>query len=691
MNIATYSRDTEVVHRLQPEPMTPEEEAAQAYIDETDFEIFRHKMDMIAQEGKETTMKLGASTGMRWGDVAFGIYTAQGDLACVATGIWFHAVLGQIPIKYIVKHWVNNPTVRCEEGDSFFFNDAQLCGVHSADMGLAIPVYHEGRLICFVGAVVHTGESGATDPGGMSNVARSRYDEGLKAPPMKIGENYQLRDDVLAMFAAMVRDPRTLILDVKARLAACRIAQRRILELIDQKGEDWFMGALRRILTVTGEAARRKVSLLNDGTFRMPRFMDTVGLAEGLTKINLTVVKQGDKLKLSFEDSSPMLPDKPLNTYFQGIVGLAIVYLCGWFLYDVPANNGLLECMEWEIPENSLINAQGDAPTSLSPFPQTCFCHGMFLLGARMTYNLDPLRAVAAWYQGFGAPIFGGINQWGDPMADVTPELNATGCGGRTDMDGVDGSGSFFATMSDCSDVETTEADRPFLYLFRNYTKHSYGHGKHRGGAGLGFALMMHHVPWVALGAFGYGSKFPATLGVFGGYATPPVFIEAVRGSNAKQLLAEGNASLPKNFDELYDETNPEQGMRQFLHITNSVAPYLQGDTFKVPVGGGSGYGDVLERDPEAVLKDLREGMTTEWAARNIYKVVFEEGTYRLDTEATKALREQTRAERKRRGRPFAEFEAEWLQQRPPDEVLQFYGSYPHPSEAIAAAASAGM
>ena len=40
---------------------------------------------MIALEGKETTMKLGASTAMRWGDVAFGIYTAQGDLA---VGAW---------------------------------------------------------------------------------------------------------------------------------------------------------------------------------------------------------------------------------------------------------------------------------------------------------------------------------------------------------------------------------------------------------------------------------------------------------------------------------------------------------------------------------------------------------------------------------------------------------------------------
>ena len=60
-----YGRDTEIVQHMRPEPMTAREEAAQAGIDDTEFEIFKHKMHMIALEGKETTMKLGASTAMR--------------------------------------------------------------------------------------------------------------------------------------------------------------------------------------------------------------------------------------------------------------------------------------------------------------------------------------------------------------------------------------------------------------------------------------------------------------------------------------------------------------------------------------------------------------------------------------------------------------------------------------------------
>lgn len=676
-----YGKDLEVVQRLKPEPMTPEEEAAQDLISDVDFEIFSHKVNMIAQEGKETTMKLGASSGMRWGDVAFGIYTAQGDLAVVATGIWFHAVLGQIPVKYIVKHWIDDPSVGVREGDSFFWNDPFYGGVHGADMGLCVPVFYKGELICFTGAVVHTGECGANEPGGMSMTARSKYDEGLLVPPLKIGEKYALKEDILSVFSAMTRDPRTMILDIKARLAACRIAQRRIVEVAEQKGPDFFRGSLRRVLSVTGEAAKKKVSLLNDGTFRQPRFMDTVGVEPSLTKIDINIAKKGDKIHFSFEDTSPMLPDKPLNTFFQAIIGLSMVYFCGWFFHDLPANNGLLECIDWEFPENAVINAKGDVPTGLSPFSQTCFAHGMFLAGARMTYNLDPLRAVAAWYQGFGVPIYGGMNQWNEPIADITPEINATGAGARPDMDGVNGAGAYFATMSDCSDVETTESDRPFLYLFRNYFKSSYGHGKQRGGAGVGFGMMMHHVPWVAMGAFGYGSKFPATLGIFGGYAVPPVFIRTVRQSNVKALLNDSATSIATRMDHLYEGGNPEQGGTQFHNINMNIQPLMNGDTFYLPVGGGAGYGDVLERAPESILKDIREGLVAHWAARNVYKIVYDEKTLRLDPEATESLRKEARLERLRRGKPFSEFEAEWMKMRPSEQAVKYYGAYPHPSE----------
>ena len=74
-------------------------------------------------------------------------------------------------------------------------------------------------------------------------------------------------------------------------------------------------------------------------------------------------------------------------------------------------------------------------------------------------------------------------------------------------------------------------------------------------------------------------------------------------------------------------------------------------------------------------------GMTTHWAARNIYRVAYDEQTLRLDQEQTRALREEARKERKKRGKPYDEFEGEWLTLRPSDEALEYYGAYPNPKD----------
>jgi N-methylhydantoinase B len=57
---------------------------------------------------------------------------------------------------------------------------------------------------------------------------------------------------------------------------------------------------------------------------------------------------------------------------------------------------------------------------------------------------------------------------------------------------------------------------------------------------------------------------------------------------------------------------------------------------------GGGGFGSPLERDPDAVLHDCREGYVSLEAAREIYGVVIEraaDGSLTLDLAATERLR----------------------------------------------------
>ena len=68
-----------------------------------------------------------------------------------------------------------------------------------------------------------------------------------------------------------------------------------------------------------------------------------------------------------------------------------------------------------------------------------------------------------------------------------------------------------------------------------------------------------------------------------------------------------------------------------------------EGDVLTIETGGGGGYGDPLERDPEAVLRDWSEGKVTLAQAQAAYGVVIDEKTRSLDHEATTALRAQRR------------------------------------------------
>jgi acetophenone carboxylase len=76
-------------------------------------------------------------------------------------------------------------------------------------------------------------------------------------------------------------------------------------------------------------------------------------------------------------------------------------------------------------------------------------------------------------------------------------------------------------------------------------------------------------------------------------------------------------------------------------------------------------------------MKDVESGIISHRAARDVYRVAYDREMLVADEEKTKALREQERADRKKRGKKYAEFEEGWLKQKPSPEALQFYGEWP--------------
>ena len=346
--------DFEIRQKFHPEPPTPEEREYMEALDPTIAGIFANRIMTIASEGNETLVKLGATTGCRWGDTALAIYTASGDNAVCATGLYFHAVLGSTAAKYIVKHWLDDPSVGVKPGDAFFCNDPFYLGVHAPDMGIFAPVFHMDKLVCWVGAVVHSGECGACEPGGMPSGSRSIYDEGLQIAPVKIAENYLLKEDIINVFNHMTRDPRAMTLDIKARMAALRVVEKRLHSALKDVRPEYLMGVLRYMIQVTAEGAKKRVSQWNDGKFRHIEFLDCVGPDSRLMKIAITMEKKEDCLYFDFDGTSPEVVDRVVSTHSLGAIAINMVYWLGHLFHDLPHNAGVLEPMRFKFPVGSI-------------------------------------------------------------------------------------------------------------------------------------------------------------------------------------------------------------------------------------------------------------------------------------------------------------------------------------------------
>ncbi len=288
------------------EPVTELERRGMDAVAEIDVELLFHKLTAIAEEARDVYMSLSISEAIMTGDMNCGIFTASGDPAVVATGIYFHTMLNNAQLKYAKKYYEPDPTVGLSDGDIYFFNDELGGGVHPFDMFTAMPVFFEGVHVAWVTCGGHQGDSGSPTPGGFNAKARTRYEEGFHVPMMRIGDNFRLNQDMLDMLAGEVRNPFVFSADLRSRVATLFQMHRRIVREIERRGIEHVVGGMRTILTRAEQAARSRLRQLNDGVFRAVMFNDDdIGGSLGLTRIPVTLFKEDDSLTLLVQGVSP--------------------------------------------------------------------------------------------------------------------------------------------------------------------------------------------------------------------------------------------------------------------------------------------------------------------------------------------------------------------------------------------------
>lgn len=665
--------------RFKPEPPTPEETTAISRLDKVDYSIYTMRVELACRESREVLQKLGISTLIRAGDTAHGVYTANGDLSIAEVGTYLHVVTGIIPIKFVLKHYVNDPMVGVNDGDIFFCNEAIYGGIHNPDMITFMPVYAEGRIIAWVASASHEPETGATEPGGMPSTAKSRYDEGLKVPPIKIGEQFRLKSDIVELFENNVRYPLMMTNDLAARVASCLTLRKRILEIVEKKGVEFILGTLRKMIIDTAESVKERISKIPDGTYRHVAFLDTVGLGEGLLRLPISLTKKKDRIVFDLTHASPQAPG-PYNSFEHTVEAVFASLVFQYLLSDVPASSGCLVPFEFKTTPGSCLNARQDAAVSHVVYLLPVVISALQILFIKALYNVPEYRkeeyVALPLNGGLRAMGVSGKNQWGK---EVTTHLiaigNSRGGGARFDKDGVDSAGFWYCGYAEAADCEQDESAYPVVTVWRSFAPDGGGPGKYRGGTGVSFGYMIHNSETVSLTTIGVGQRFPVSHGVFGGYpaGTRPVVIV-----DDSRSLFSGDTKVPSSDTSLMERIRGHAGTR-IQPNSNPTRAIHDGGLVAQSSGGGGGYGDPIDRDPNSVLKDVESGRVSKWAAENVYMVIFQQNSLEIDEKATEARRNMKRLERRKMGMSFEEFEKEWGKLKPPETALNFYGEWPVP------------
>ena len=284
-----------VTRAMQLEPATEQELEDAGSLRPGDYEIYSENLNLMLQEGKEVMTKMGISSMLHSGDTLVAVYTAQGDLVSAVLGTYLHSVTGQVPIKFILDR--ASPTIPRSVSARVTSTTAMrrsTAGSTTRISSRSCPSSAASELIGWVVSGAHQSETGGSEPGGEVTQAHTRHDEGMKLTPIKIGEQYRLRNDLLLMMENFIsRAPRMQVTDVKARVAACDRVRVRLQGLAGKRGNALLRGLFRRMIQQTSAGVRQRIESWPDGIYRHNVFMDTTGHEDGLLRASVAVEVSG--------------------------------------------------------------------------------------------------------------------------------------------------------------------------------------------------------------------------------------------------------------------------------------------------------------------------------------------------------------------------------------------------------------
>lgn len=569
------------------------------------LQVIQGSMTSTVREMMRTTKASAHSTVFAEGeDFTCAIADPRGRLTFQAEGLGLHAATFPAAIELVLAQYDS-----FRPGDVFFHNDPYGGGAHQADGAFARPVFHGDELVAWVANRGHWSDVGGMSAGGWAGSATHVLQEALFVPPVRLVKAGELDDELARLVLANVRNADDAWGTIQSQLASLETAAARICSTVDRYGLDAFRAATDAYLEYTRKRFLVGLRALPDGEWSAEDFLDDDGAGAGPLRIALTVRKDGERISVDF-DGTDRQARGPANTSFVNTRSAVLVVMLSLVDPDLPLNSGWFDLVEISAPRGTLVNPVYPAPMfhgTGAPMPR------VFDLVLRALAQAVPDRVTAASY-GTGTVVV--VAFVDEETGDERSWMHYTGGGGgaRATSDGLDG---VWWTLANCKleSIELVEQRFPLLFEGEGWQRPSAGPGRQRGGLGIERRLVLlddarvtalndrHKIaPW---GLFGGGDGVPCT----------------------QRVRSDGREG---RFDELFGVASPSK----FANV-----PLRRGDRLVLASGGGGGYGPPFERDPDAVLRDVREGHVSVGEAERLYGVAVSGDPPALDAEATARLR----------------------------------------------------
>ncbi len=578
------------------------------------LELFKNAIFSIADEMALTVFRTTYSGVLKDNmDYSTGLADAEGKL--VAQGLTLPGHLGSVPtaMESIMRHYRDD----MRAGDVFIMNDPFDGGMHLPDIFVIKPLYQTPcraesgaadpvpERLAFACTVCHHTDVGGRVAGSNASDSTEIYAEGLRIAPLKFYDAGVLNQTLMKIIEKNVRLPVKVFGDLRAQLAACHIAEKQFAELVAKYGAGQTTVYMRETIDYAERLTRAALEKLPDGEWSFEDWIDDDGVDYGKPiRLFVTIRKKGGHMLVDWTGTHPQVKGAINNTLSftkaASYTGVRSVLPQG-----IPNNEGVFRAIEVICPPGTVGNGV---------LPAACAARG--LTGFRMTdcmfgalAMMLPDKVKAAGDGGNTGVSIGGYDAERKPFIYV--DFTCGAWGARPWADGLDGNSHMFANMASHS-VEITECEQPMQFLAYEFVPDKAGAGKYRGG--VPFRRDYRFLEDEAVLQVRSDRRTHRPFGLYGGSPGMP---------SENYLDPQGeNRILPSKF----------------------TMTIRRGDVFRHVLAGAGGWGDPLERDPAAVLRDVRNELLSPAKAEVDYGVVIDKN--KLDLKATTKCREELRRQR---------------------------------------------